>query len=318
MKRAAYLVGAILLLCWPLLAHDVFYQRIGALVLLAAISASAWNLLGGYAGQISFGHAVYFGAGAYSALVLYTDLGWPPIAGPPVGVAISCALAAFVGTPTFRLRGHYFAMATIAAAELIRILVGNWKLVGAAVGLMGPPVPRTVFDLSFVSPVPYYYMFLVVLAVLLGITWQMQRSRMGFYLAAIRGGERAAHSLGVPVLRYKVYALLLSATFTSLAGTLYAVMVGFVDPDSTLGILLSIKMVIFAALGGAGTLFGPLIGAAILVPLEETTNATFGGSGTGLTFILYGAIIMLITRFLPGGIAELWDSLTSRRARRAA
>lgn len=318
MKRAAYLVGAVLLLFWPLLAHDVFYQRIGALVLLAAISASAWNLLGGYAGQISFGHAVYFGAGAYSALVLYTELGWPPIAGAPVGVAISCALAAFVGTPTFRLRGHYFAMATIAAAELIRILVGNWKLVGAAVGLMGPPVPRTVFDLSFVSPVPYYYMFLVVLAVLLGITWQMQRSRMGFYLAAIRGGERAAHSLGVPVLRYKVYALLLSATFTSLAGTLYAVMVGFVDPDSTLGILLSIKMVIFAALGGAGTLFGPLIGAAILVPLEETTNATFGGSGTGLTFILYGAIIMLITRFLPGGIAELWDSLTSRRARRAA
>jgi branched-chain amino acid transport system permease protein len=318
MKRAAYLIGAILLLSWPLLAHDVFYQRIGALVLLAAISASAWNLLGGYAGQVSIGHAVYFGAGAYSALVLYTQLGWPPIAGAPVGVAISCVLAAFVGTPTFRLRGHYFSMATIAAAELIRIMAGNWKLVGAAVGLMGPPVPRTVFDLSFVSPVPYYYIFLVVLAVLLGITWLMQRSRMGFYLAAIRGGERAAHSLGVPVLRYKVYALLLSATFTSLAGTLYAVMVGFVDPDSALGILLSVKMVIFAALGGAGTLFGPLVGAAVLVPLEETTNAAFGGSGTGLTFILYGAIILLIARFQPGGIAELWQRLTSRRARRAA
>jgi branched-chain amino acid transport system permease protein len=318
MKRAAFLIGAFLLLFWPLLAHDVFYQRIGALVLLAAISASAWNLLGGYAGQVSIGHAVYFGAGAYSALVLYTQLGWPPIAGAPLGVAISCALAAFVGTPTFRLRGHYFSMATIAAAELIRIMAGNWKLVGAAVGLMGPPVPRTVFDLSFVSPVPYYYLFLVVLAALLGITWLMQRSRMGFYLAAIRGGERAAHSLGVPVLRYKLYALLLSATFTSLAGTLYAVMVGFVDPDSALGILLSVKMVIFAALGGAGTLFGPLVGAAILVPLEETTNAAFGGSGTGLTFILYGAIIMLIARFLPGGIAELWQRLTSRHARRAA
>ena len=182
-------------------------------------------------------------------------------------------LAAVVGTPTFRLRGHYFSMATIAAAELARILAANWPLVGAAVGLMGPPVPRSMWDLSFISPVPYHYLFLAVLIVLLGLTWQMQRSRMGYYLAAIRGGDRAARSLGVPVLRYKLYALLLSAAFTSLAGSLYAVMVGFIDPDSALGILISVKMVIIAALGGAGTLFGPLVGAIILVPLEETTNA---------------------------------------------
>ncbi len=109
-----------------------------------------------------------------------------------------------IGLPTFRLRGHYFSMATIAVAELIRILVGNWQLVGAAVGLMGPAVPRSVADLSFLSPLPYFYMFLAVLAVLLCLTWLMQRSRMGFYLRAIRGGERAALSLGVPVLRYKL------------------------------------------------------------------------------------------------------------------
>ena len=117
--------------------QDVFLQRVGALVLLAAISASAWNLLGGYAGQVSVGHAVYFGAGAYSSLVVYTELGWPPIAGVPMGVAVSMAIAALVGTPTFRLRGHYFSMATIAAAELFRILASNWPLLGAAVGLMG-------------------------------------------------------------------------------------------------------------------------------------------------------------------------------------
>ncbi|MDR3537128.1 MAG: branched-chain amino acid ABC transporter permease [Acetobacteraceae bacterium] len=312
------LLGFVAIAAWPLLTDDVFLQRLGALVLLAAISASAWNLIGGYAGQVSIGHSVYFGAGAYASLVLYTQLGWPPIAGAPVGMLVAMALAAVVGTPTFRLRGHYFSMATIAAAELARILVANWKLLGAAVGLMGPPVPRSVVDLSFISPVPYHYLFLAVLVVLLGLTWQMQRSRMGYYLAAIRGGDRAARSLGVPVLRYKLYALLLSAAFTSLAGSLYVVMVGFIDPDSALGILISVKMVIVAALGGSGTLFGPLIGAIILVPLEETTNAVFGGSGTGVTYIVYGAIIVLIARFRPGGVADLWRSITVRMARRAA
>jgi len=295
----------------------VFYQRVGALVLLAAISASAWNLLGGYAGQVSVGHAVYFGAGAYASLIVYTELDWPPIAGAPIGVLVSMAISALIGTPTFRLRGHYFSMATIAAAELFRILVANWALTGAAVGLMGPPVPRTIADLSFISPIPYHYLFLSVLIILLAMTWLIQRSRMGYYLAAIRGGDRAASSLGVPVLRYKLYALLLSAAFTSIAGSLYAVMVGFIDPDSALGILISVKLLIVAALGGAGTLFGPLVGAVILIPLEETTNALFGGGGTGITFIVYGAIILLVARFQPGGVAALWASLTRRSAARA-
>ena len=316
MKWLPVVIGFALIALWPLLTHDVFLQRIGALVLLAAISASAWNLIGGYAGQVSVGHAVYFGAGAYSSLVLYTEWGWPPIAGAPAGVLVSCALALIVGTPTFRLRGHYFSMATIAAAELARICAGNWKLVGAAVGLMGPPTPRTLADLSFISPIPYYYLFLAVLILLLVLTWQMQRSRMGYYLAAIRGGDRAARSLGVPILRYKLYALLLSASFTSIAGTLYACMVGFIDPDSALGILISVKMVITAALGGAGTLFGPLVGAVILVPLEETTNSMFGGGGTGITFIIYGAIIVAVARFQPGGMAELWRQVAAWRARR--
>ena len=308
-------IGFLFIAAWPLMVQDVFLQRVGALVLLAAISASAWNLLGGYAGQVSVGHAVYFGAGAYASLAVYTQVGWPPIAGAPIGVLVSMGISALVGTPTFRLRGHYFSMATIAAAELFHILAANWPLLGAAVGLMGPPVPRGFWDLSFISPIPYHYLFLGVLTVLLALTWQMQRSRMGFYLAAIRGGDRAARSLGVPVLRYKLYALLLSAGFTSLAGSLYAVMVGFIDPDSALGIVISVKLVIIAALGGAGTLFGPLIGAIILIPLEETTNAMFGGGGTGLTFIVYGAIIVLVARFQPGGVAAFWDKITTRRVR---
>ena len=315
MKRAVLVLAAVAVLAvWPLLTDDTFLQRIGALVMLGAISASAWNLIGGYAGQVSVGHAVYFGAGAYASLLVFTRFGWPPIAGAPLGVAVSLGLAALVGTPTFRLRGHYFSMATIAAAELIRIMVGNWDWLGAAVGLMGPAVPRSVADLSFISPLPYYYIFGVVLALVLALTWWLQHGRLGFYLRAINGGDRAARSLGVPVLRYKLYALLLSAGITSIAGTLYAVMVGFADPDSVLGILISVKMVIMAALGGAGTLLGPTIGAAILVPLEESLNAQFGGSGTGITYVVYGAIILLIARFQPGGLVQMAHRLWARPA----
>lgn len=301
----------------PFALQDVFQQRIAALVLLAAISASAWNLIGGYAGQVSIGHAVFFGVGAYSSLLGYTLFEWPPIAGAPIGILISLVFATIIGLPTFRLRGHYFSMATIAAAELVRILVVNWPLVGGAVGLMGPAVPRSALDLSFTSPRPYYWIFLGVLAVLLLLTYQMSRSRMGFYLRAIKGQERAARGLGVPVQRYKYYALLLSAGFTSLAGSLYALMVGFVDPDSGFGILISVRMVIIAALGGAGTLFGPLAGAIILVPLEEWTNAAFGGGGTGITYVVYGFVIMLISRFAPGGLAEIWRRLRAAGRRHA-
>ena len=310
----ALLVGLAVL---PLLVGDVFLQRVGALVLLAAISASAWNLIGGYAGQVSVGHAVYFGSGAYAALLVFNKFGWPPIAGAPLGIAVSLALATLIGLPTFRLRGHYFSMATIAAAELVRLLVSNWGYVGAAVGMMGPAVPRSMSDLQFIDPRVYYWIFLGVVAALLAITWVMQRSRMGYYLRAINGSDRAARSLGVPVRRYKLYALLLSAAFTSLAGTLYALMVGFADPDSTFGVLVSVKMLIIAALGGAGTLFGPLIGAIILIPLEESTNAAFGGSGTGVTYVVYGAVVLLIARFRPGGLAALFAGLRLRPNRAA-
>jgi branched-chain amino acid transport system permease protein len=293
-----------------------FLQDMGALVLLAAIGASAWNILGGYAGQISVGHAMFFGAGAYLPLLVYQQWHLPPLIGVPLGIAASLVLAVVVGAPTFRLQGHYFSMATIAVAELIRIVVSYSDLLGAAIGLQGPAMSEHWWDLTFRSAVPYYYIFLGVLVLLLLVTWHMQVSRLGYYLRAIRAGERAARSLGVPVRRYKLYALMLSATFTSLAGSLYALKTGFIDPDSGLGILVSVQLIITAALGGAGTLLGPLLGAVILVPLQTATNTWFGGSGSGLTYIIYGAIIVLIARFEPGGLLELWHRLAPRWNRR--
>jgi branched-chain amino acid transport system permease protein len=304
-----YLLPGILIaivLTYPILTMgSPVYQRLGALVLLAAIGASAWNILGGYAGPISVGHAVFFGAGAYAAIGGYTHFGLPPIVGAPVGVLIAVSIAAVIGVPTLRLSGHYFSMATIAVAELTRVLVTNWEFAGGAQGISGPAVPRTVLDLSFISAMPYYYLFLAVLSAILFMTWRIENSRTGFYLRAIKDSERAARSLGVSAGRYKLYAFMLSAGATAVAGSLYATMFGFVDPESGVGILISVKMLIMAALGGAGMLFGPLVGALILVPLEEISNSLFGGKGAGLTFVVYGAIIVIIARFLPGGLLPL-------------
>jgi branched-chain amino acid transport system permease protein len=305
-----------LIIAYPLVFSSPFQQRLGALVLLYAIAASSWNIVGGYAGQMSVGHVVFFGCGAYAAMGGYAHFALSPLVGIPAGIVLAVGIAAVIGVPTLRLAGHYFSMATIAVAELARLVVNNTNYLGAAVGLSGPPVPRNIFDLSFISALPYYYIFLTVLAITLLITWKMANSRMGFYLRAIKDSERAARSLGAPASRTKLYAYMLSAGLTSVAGALYAMMFGFVDPESGLGILISVKMLIMAALGGAGLLFGPLVGAAILVPLEEISNSLLGGKGAGLTFVVYGAIIVLIARFQPGGLLTLFKRLLERPAKK--
>ena len=309
---------AVALLLFPMVFPSAFYRDIGVTVLLVAISASAWNIVGGYAGQVSVGHSMFFGLGAYAPVLFYTLWGWPLIAGIPVGIALAVGLAVAIGMPTFRLTGHYFSMATIAVAELIRIFTGTWNFVGAAIGLQGPATARGWWDLTFRGELPYYYIFLAVLGVVLLTTAAIEQRRFGFYLRAIKASERAARSLGVPVRATKMQALALSAAFTAVAGSLYVAKTGFIDPDSGFGILVSVQMVIVAALGGAGTLFGPLLGALILVPLQTTTNSLFGGGGSGLTYILYGGIIVLIARFEPGGLFELWHRVVPERWRGAA
>ncbi|HEX7926197.1 MAG TPA: branched-chain amino acid ABC transporter permease, partial [bacterium] len=303
LRWGGYAVAGLLVLTYPLLVQgSAFYSRMGALVMLSAISASAWNIVGGYAGQVSVGHSLVFGAGAYTSLVAFKLWGIPPLFAAPGGIVVAVLLSIVIGLPTLRLKGHYFSMATIAVAELVRILCSNWDLVGAAVGVSGPASPRGWYDFTFTSSAPYYYLFLGILAVLLGLTAWIQHSRMGYYLRAINSSERAARSLGVPVARYKLYAYMLSAAFTAVAGTLYATLIGFMDPESGFGIIISVEMIIVAALGGAGTLFGPFIGALILLPLQNFSNTLFGASGTGLTFLVYGGIIILIARFEPGGL----------------
>ena len=249
--RVGWALLAAGLLLYPMIFSGAFYRDIGVTFLLAAISASAWNIVGGYAGQVSVGHSMFFGLGAYTPLLFYTLWGWPPIVGIPFGIVLAIGLAVVIGMPTFRLTGHYFSMATIAVAELIRIFAGTWDLVGAAIGLQGPATARGWWDLTFRGELPYYYIFLAVLAIVLLVTTAaIERRRFGFYLRAIKASERAARSLGVPVRQTKMQG----------AGAVRRVhldrRLALCRQDRlhrsgfrAFGILISVQMVIVAALG---------------------------------------------------------------------
>ena len=311
-----HVVLGALLVVYPYLVSDPYLQRVGVLVLLSALSGSAWNLVGGYAGQVSIGHAAFYGIGAYVPLVFYDLWGLPLAAGIPVAMVLSALIAVIVGVPTFRLHGHYFTMATIALAEITRRIAENWQLVGASRGLTGPIIGRSIWDLSFQSPRVYYYIFLVSLAIVLFVTYRLERSRFGYYLRAIRANERAARSLGVPIQRYKLLAFALSVAFTSLAGSYYAAFVLFIDPHSVLHVLVSVEMVIVSTLGGVGSLLGPFLGAAILIPLKEWTNTLLGGAGSGVSYVVYGAVIMLIAAYEPAGLIGIWRRVRNRLGQR--
>jgi len=295
------------LLAFPLVFTLPFPRHLMITIFLYAMLAQAWNLLAGYCGQISLGHAVFFGTGAYTSTILVNQLGVTPWAGMLVGAVLAIALSQAIGYPVFRLRGHYFAIATIAVGEIVQTLMINWDWAGGARGLFVPMKrPDSVVNFQFHdSKQTYYYIALGLLLLALWITRRTERSRTGYYFRAIREDQDAAASLGIPVTRYKQRAMALSAGLTALGGTFYAQYILFIDPESVLPLSLSILICLVAVLGGVGTLWGPVIGAAILVPLSEGTRIYLGGTGKALDLLIYGALIMLISVIQPGGIMAL-------------
>ena len=235
------------------------------------------------------------------------------------GGLTASAFSAVVGWPCFRLRGHYFAMATIAVVEIVQAVVNGWEALGGAVGLSLPLSDEKGFA-GFVfnrSKLPYHYIALALLAVTLLANWLVARSRTGYYLRAIKDEPDAARSLGVSLTRYKLYAIALSSFFAATGGTLYAQKELFIDPGSTLSTALSIKIALVAILGGVGTLFGPVLGAAVLTAIEETTRILLGGSGRGTDVVVYGALVVLIAVYKPAGlmgwIGEWWRGRQASR-----
>ncbi|MEB0055721.1 branched-chain amino acid ABC transporter permease [Variovorax sp. LG9.2] len=298
------LLAALLL---PLVLHDQFFIHSVIMVLYFAYLASAWNLMCGYVGQISFGHSVFSGVGGYASVLLLTGMGLSPWLGMLVGGIAAALLAVAMGYPTMRLRGPYFALTTIAFAEIIRIWFENTDVVfgiplKGAEGLSVPLIGTSWAMFQFESKVPYYYIILVMLVVVMTITWLMERSRLGICLKAIRGDRDAAESLGINPTRYTLTALAMSAFMTALGGSFYAQFIRFINPERNMGTELSIDMALMSIIGGQGTVFGPLLGALFLAPLAEITRTYLGGNFAGLHLALYGLVLIMAVLYLPKGL----------------
>ncbi len=309
----AVLIGAAVLL--PLVSQNPTHLNLAILVLMAAQLGVAWNLLGGYAGQVSLGHTAFYGIGAYASTMLLLNFGINPWLGTLLGGLLAAALSFAFGWSCFRLKGHYFAMATIAVAEIVQIVFTNWEYAGSAVGLTIPMTNPGWGTMVFAGKTPYYALALGLLLLTLAATLAVEKSHIGYYLRAIKDEPDAARSIGIDIARYKQIALSLSAFFTALGGSLYAQKELYIDPGSVLGTGLSIKMALVAILGGVGTLLGPVVGAVVLTVIEEVTRVVFGGSGRGTDTIIYAALIIVIAVYYPNGVLGWWRE---RRLRRSA
>jgi len=313
LSRAGLGLLLVAALVFPAVFTLPFPRHVMILIYLYGTLAAAWNLLAGYCGQISLGHAVFFGVGAYTSTLLVVKAGVTPWLGMAAGAALAVVVSQAIGYPVFRLRGHYFAIATIAVGEIVQTLVINWDWVNGARGIFVPiQRPDSLWNLQYhTSKAAYYYIALALLAVALGVTVLLERSRRGYYFRAIREDEQAAASLGVHVAREKHWAIAVSAALTAMGGTFYAQYNFFVDPETVFPLSLSILICLVAVLGGVGTLWGPVVGAAVLVPLSEGTRVLLGGGGKALDLLIYGALIMVIAVVQPGGLVGL-----ARRFRR--
>jgi len=306
LKVVAGVILAIALLAFPFIFKKPFPQRMMILVFMYALLGEAWNILGGYGGQVSLGHAVFFGLGAYTSSFMLIRWGITPWLGMVVGILIAVAVSIIIGYPCFRLAGHYFAIATIAAGEIVGIVFLNWKLMGGAIGLFLPLLNESLLNFEFHSTkVPYYYIILAMLVVTVFIAYRIERSRLGFYLRAIKNDPAAARSLGIDLTKYKLIAMIISAALTAMAGTFYAQYVLFIDPFTVLPLMLSIQMCLIPVLGGTGTIAGPLIGSCILIPMAEYTRVYLAGKVSGLHLFLYGLLIIVFAVFQPAGLMGL-------------
>ncbi|MDR3438012.1 branched-chain amino acid ABC transporter permease [Telmatospirillum sp.] len=299
-------LATVVVLSFPLLVTQPTYQNFAILVLMAAQLGVAWNILGGYAGQVSLGHAVFFGIGAYTSSMLVTHAGLSPWFGMLAGGVVTSLFALAIGWPCFRLKGHYFAMATIAVAEIMQVVISNWDYLEGAIGIYLPMAPSGFKAFVFTSKIPYYYIALGLLLFSLLVNLAIERSHVGYYLRAIKDEPEAARSLGVSLTRYKLVAIAASSFLTAMGGTLYAQKELFIDPPSMLSTQLSIKIALIAILGGVGTLFGPVVGAIVLITIEEMSRIYFGSSGQGTDMIIYGAIIIVVAVYSPSGLIGLW------------
>ena len=295
----------------PLAAHG-YLVDVGMLVFFLAFIGQSWNISGGFAGQTSFGHAAFFGTGAYTSTILQITFGWNPWLAWPAAMLAGAIVGWIIAVLSFRagLRGSYFALITLAFAEAFRILANSLSFTHAGLGMLIKADPRPA-NFQFKDPIWFYYLALALCIVSLLIAWQLTRGRLGARLVAVRENEDAARALGIDVFAEKVKALTLSGAIAAAGGTFYAQKYLYVDPNIAFGVDKSIEMLLVTMVGGAGTIFGPLLGALALTGINEVTRTIASivpalKNVQPLSLIVYGVMLILIVGRLPDGLARLF------------
>ena len=328
MGRIALVIGALVALVYPIplqIQGTTYYQTVGFLILLNAMLGLGWNVIGGWAGQFDFGPQVFFAVGAYTAALLYVKLGIDAWLGLPVAAAVAAAICAVLTYPLTRLRGHYFAIATVAIWMIAQPIGATWEYIGAAQGLFIPMkthgnVVASALSLQFTGrtkALGYYYAALALFAVTLALMTWVERSKLGFYFRAVRDDQEAAEGIGIDSRLYKVIARSITAAVFGAAGVLYAFWALSVFPEQVLELNWSTLPIMATVVGGIGRLWGPVLGAFILVPIAQIMSTTRGAgplAGRGIDLIVYGLIIVVIAAFRPTGLLSLpWARWFGRR-----
>jgi branched-chain amino acid transport system permease protein len=305
----------------PLIIRSATYLHILVLLFFYAYLTTSWNLVGGFAGVLPLGHAAFVGIGAYSSTILFLQYGISPWIGMLVGGVLATLAGVLIGLPTFKMRGAYFALATIAFAEGFRVIVENvdyfgpFKINGPR-GLQIPPLDTGLANFLFTTKEPYYYIILIMLIAVLILTYVISRSKLGYYLNA--GGEEpeAAMALGVNVARAKLIAMAMSSFLTALAGTFYAQFTLYIHPKSIISLDLSFEIAFIALIGGRGSIAGPILGALLLRPVGDFSRIYFGDTLPGMHLVIFGLVLILVMHYQPRGLQEPLTRLYTNLVRR--
>lgn len=298
----AGVLALLLLLVIPLVINSAFTYHLFVLICIYGALATAWNIVGGYAGQLSLGHSVFYGVGSYTATLLVINYGITPWLGMFAGAGISALVAVMIAYPTFRLRGPFFALATIAVLEVIKLLMVYWdSWTGGAAGLT-VPLNIGLKWMIFRDKSMYLLLAFGLLVITLWAAWKIRHSRLGFYLVAVREREFAAPAVGINTVNVKLKAAVISAVFTSFVGSFHAMYLTFIEPSAAFSLELSIQIAMFALIGGLGSVAGPLAGTVLVVPIAELARGWLGSFGSGMHGFIYGLILVVVVLTMPRGI----------------
>ena len=302
---ALHLAVLAIAIAFPFVFPSSFMVNFGVMALFYAFIGQSWNISGGFAGQLSFGHVAFFGVGAYASTIVQLRLGWSPWLGLPASALAGALVGGVIGVLSFRagLKGSYFALITLAFAEVLRIVTNSVSFTGGGLGML-IPMKASAANFQFAERIGFYFVILLLAALSVALAEWLRRSRFGAQLAAIRENEDSAKALGINVFREKVKVMLLSGAIGGMGGCFFAQYFLYIDPLVVFGVDKSVEMLLVSMIGGAGTVYGPLVGALLLAFISDITRVLT--QIQGLSLVLYGSLLVVIIAYLPNGLIDLF------------